>query len=307
MLYSTNFILEALGVKITTKMFIIGDGFMNLINEEITHEVFGKGHIVEHDGSIVTIKFDTETKRFVYPDALGQFIILKDEETAKTLEKVFVKREEEEAALEKEREIERERQAIEQQRKDDLKNNRIHESSQIVFWLDEEEEANIFTDWQVTTGVVQSGVNKGQPNRAARLGTNSAGILTTRSADQEETERKILGIFMVNELFSGSLGAEGMVPSHDDYRIQLTEEEAEKMLFWNYYINKNYPHRTTWNSGKFRYLDNIWTAQILKDIIALRTEEEQVQEATRFLEYFCKMNAIDIDNIPEADGALKQS
>lgn len=290
-----------------TKIFIIGDGFMNLINEEITHEVFGKGQIVEHEGSIVTIKFDTDTKRFVYPDALGQFIILKDEETAKSLEKVFVEREREEAALEKEREEERERLALEQQRKDDLKNNRIHESSQVVFWLDEEELENVFTDWEVSTGEVQSGVNKGQPNRAARLGSNSAGILTSRSSDQEETERKILGIYMVNELFTGNLGKDGMVPSHEEYRIELTDEEAEKMLFWNYYINKNYPHRMTWNSGKFRYLDNIWTAQILKDIIAMRTDEEQVQEATRFLEYLCKMNAIDINNIPEPAGALKQS
>lgn len=280
---------------------------MNLINEEITHEVFGKGQIVEHEGSIVTIKFDTDTKRFVYPDALGQFIILKDEETAKSLEKVFVEREREEAALEKEREEERERLALEQQRKDDLKNNRIHESSQVVFWLDEEELENVFTDWEVSTGEVQSGVNKGQPNRAARLGSNSAGILTSRSSDQEETERIILGIYMVNELFTGNLGKDGMVPSHEEYRIELTDEEAEKMLFWNYYINKNYPHRMTWNSGKFRYLDNIWTAQILKDIIAMRTDEEQVQEATRFLEYLCKMNAIDINNIPEPAGALKQS
>ena len=298
---------QGLGVGMDTKIFIIGDGFMNLINEEITHEVFGKGQIVEHEGSIVTIKFDTDTKRFVYPDALGQFIILKDEETAKSLEKVFVEREREEAALEKEREEERERLALEQQRKDDLKNNRIHESSQVVFWLDEEELENVFTDWEVSTGEVQSGVNKGQPNRAARVGSNSAGILTSRSSDQEETERKILGIYMVNELFTGNLGKDGMVPSHEEYRIELTEEEAEKMLFWNYYINKNYPHRMTWNSGKFRYLDNIWTAQILKDIIAMRTDEEQVQEATRFLEYLCKMNAIDINNIPEPDGALKQS
>lgn len=279
---------------------------MNLVNEEIMHEVFGKGHIIEQNDSVVTIQFDADTKRFVYPDALGQFIVLKDEKTAKSLEEVFVKIEKEEAALEKEREAERERLALEQQRKDDLKNNRIHESSQIVFWLDEEEQENVFVDWEATTGTVQSGINKGQPNRAARLGSNSAGILTARGSEQEETERKILGLFMVNELFSGNLGSDGMVPSHEEYRIELTAEEAEKMLFWNYYVNKNYPHRTTWNSGKFRYLDNIWTAQILKDIIALRTDEQEIQDATRFLEYLCKMNAIDIDNIPAAAGALKQ-
>lgn len=78
------------------------------------------------------------------------------------------------------------------------------------------------------------------------------------------------------------------------------------MLFWNYYVNKNYPHRTTWNSGKFRYFDNVWTAQILKDIIELKTDEVQIKEAKNFLEYFCQMNALDMENIPEANGALKQ-
>lgn len=155
--------------------------------------------------------------------------------------------------------------------------------------------------------MIQSGVNKGQPNRAARLRPNSAGLLTAREAEQAETERRILGLYMVNETFSGNSSNDGMVPSHAEFRIKLTDEEAEKMLFWNYYINQNHPHRTSWNSGKYRYFDNVWTAQILKDIIALKTDEEQIKEVERFLEYFCKMNALDINNIPEANGALKQS
>ena len=31
---------------------------MNLINEEITHKVFGEGNIVDHEESIVTIEFN---------------------------------------------------------------------------------------------------------------------------------------------------------------------------------------------------------------------------------------------------------
>ena len=97
---------------------------------------------------------------------------------------------------------------------------------------------------------------------------------------------------MVNESFSGNLKDDGMVPSHAEFRIELTHQEAEQMLFWNYYINKNHPDRTSWNSGKFRYFDNIWTAQIIKDIIGLRTDEEQIKEAENFLEYFRQMNAL---------------
>ncbi|WP_432352508.1 malate synthase [Sporosarcina sp. A2] len=278
---------------------------MNLVNEEITHKVFGEGNIVGHEESIITIEFSTDTKKFVYPDAFENFITLNDSSIAKTLKEVFLKRKIEEELLEKQLEEEKKSLMLEQQLRDKLKNNKIHESSQIAFWLDEENQEGIFSDWQVSTGTVQSGKNEGQPNRVARLRPNSAGLLTVRESDQPEIERRILGLYMVNEMFSGNLGEDGMVPSHEEFRIELTEQEAEKMLFWNYYINKNYPERTSWNSGKFRYFDNVWTAQILKDIIALKTDEQQIVEVEKFLEYFCKMNALDVDNIPEASGPLK--
>ena len=278
---------------------------MNLVNEEITHKVFGEGNIVEHEDSIITIKFNGGIKKFVYPDAFAKFITLNDQRTAQTLKEVFLQKQLEDEILEQERKEEKERQMQEQQRMDRLKNNKIHESSQIAFWLDTDVESDVFTDWQVSTGTIQSGKNEGQPNRVARLRPNSASLLTVREPDQPETERRILGLYMVDEMFSGTLGVDGMVPSHEEYRIELTEEESEKMLFWNYYINKNYPERTSWNSGKFRYFDNIWTAQILQDIIALKEDEAQIQSAEKFLEYFCEMNALDIENIPEASGALK--
>ncbi|QDI90919.1 malate synthase [Salicibibacter halophilus] len=279
---------------------------MNLINEEITHKTFGEGDIVDQNESSITINFNEGEKKFVYPDAFGKFITLKDRDTAKSLKKVISKRETEKKELEKKREEEKERQALEQQRRKKLKNYKVHESSQIVFWLDEEEQQNVFTDWQVSAGKVQSGKNKGEPNRPARLRPNSASLLTARTSEKPETERQILGLYMVNETFTGTLSEDGMVPAHAQFRIELTDQEAEKMLFWNYYIDKNYSHRMTWNSGKYRYFDNVWTVQILKDIIALKTAEDEIKEAESFLKYFCKMNAVDMDDIPEPNGALKQ-
>lgn len=279
---------------------------MNLINKKVTHKVFGEGNIIEQDDSIITIDFDKDLKKFVYPDAFQSFITLNDEKIAEVFEEVFSKRMKEEEARQERLEEERRQRAIEQERRDLLKNHKIHESSQIVFWLDEEEQENVFTEWQVFTGKVQSGKSKGQPNRAVRLRPNSAGLLTVRESDQEETERRIIGLYMVAETFSGQLSEDGIVPAHSEFRIELSEKEADQMLFWNYYLNKNYPDRTAWNSGKYRYFDNVWTAQILKDIIALKTDEEEIKHVQSFLQYFCKMNVIDIDDIPEASGALKQ-
>lgn len=279
---------------------------MNLLHEEITHKVFGEGDIIDQDESFITIQFDNETKKFVYPDAFGTFIKLKNEEKAESLKDVVVELNKEKEELEQERREENERLAQAIHRRQQQKNHKKHESAQIVVWLDSEEEAqNVFSEWEASTGKIKSGKSKGEPNRPARLGPISAVLLTKRTEEEEETERKILGLYMVDENYTGNLTEEGKVPSHSEYKIQLTDEEADQMLFWNYYINKTYPDRTTWNSGKYRYYDNIWTAQILKDLIELRSGEESAKEAEDFLEYFCKMNELDKDNIPEAEGALK--
>lgn len=278
---------------------------MNLVNEEITHKVFGEGNIVDQEDTIITIEFEKEIKKFVYPDAFKNFITLNDRSAAKDLEEVFLKKDKEEEILAMKQKEEKENYLREQQLRDKMKNFKIHESSQIAFWLDEGEKQTIFDDWHISTGTIQSGKNKGLPNRVARLRPNSSCLLTARDEDQSEIERRILGLYMVNETFTGDVGAEGVVPSHMDFRIELTDQEAEQMLFWNYYSNKNNPQQTSWNSGKFRYFDNLWTAQILKDIIAIKTDEKQKNEIEKFLEYFCSLNILDIERIPEADGALK--
>lgn len=279
---------------------------MNLVNEMITHKVFGKGQIIEQDDAFITIDFEEDTKKFVYPDALGNFIHLKDQKVAKSLEKILIQTKKEKQLREQELEEEQRQLAEEAYRRERLKNLKIHESSQIVFWLDEEEQTNVFEDWTVFTGEVQSGKNKGKPNIVARLRPNSSALLTVREADQEETERKVIGLYMVPETFSGDDNEDGMIEAHDMYRIKLTETEAEKILFWNYYLNKNYPHRTTWNSGKYRYFDNVITAQILKDIITLKTDEDEIKQAEDFLNYFSEMNLLDLSDLPKASGALKQ-
>lgn len=279
---------------------------MNLINEEITHKVFGEGSIVEQEGSIITVDFNEDLKKFVYPDAFEKFITLNDREVAESLDEIILEKAAEKEALERKREEKQAQQVLERERRELLRNHQIHESSQIVFWLDEEEQENVFTDWEVSTGTVQSGANKGQPNRAARLRPNSAGLLTVRDADQDEAERKIIGLYMVTDTFAGNLNNDGLVPAHETFRIELTNEEAEGMLFWNYYVNENHPQRTTWNSGKYRYFDNMWTAQILNDILALKTDEEEIENVKEFLTYFCEMNVLDLENISEANGALKR-
>jgi len=42
---------------------------MDLLNKRVTHKTFGEGNIVEQDDSFITIDFNNDLRKFVYPDA----------------------------------------------------------------------------------------------------------------------------------------------------------------------------------------------------------------------------------------------
>lgn len=281
---------------------------MNLENVQVVHKSFGEGSVVEHDGSYVEVCFPCGTKRFLFPDAFGTFLKVADPQLAEEVEKLRQKveqerrvQEEEEAQLRAEEE-EKRRLLLERERM--VKSHKLSPASQAVFWCDEEEQEKVFTEWQVFTGERKTGVQAGQPNRLVRLHYNSACLITAREQDVPESERRILGFFMVEPSFMGSMCEDGLVPAHPEFRVRLSAEESQQMLFWNYYYNERYPNNMTWNSGRHRYFDNIWMAQILKDVLALKKDPEEQKLIRDFLEYFCQMNRINETDLPKPEGAL---
>lgn len=281
---------------------------MNLINMEVTHKHFGEGSVVKHDESIIEIHFATENKRFVFPDAFGKHLKLHDKSTAQSLKKVIQKKQMEQEKEEQEKEEEKALRRREQQLRLEhdklMKNHKLHPQSQMVYWCDDEEQSKVFTEWKVFTGVINSGTNKGKPNKPTRLYKNSVCLLTARDANMPEKDRRILGIYMVKEHFIGKVCEDGYVPAHSEYRIQLTEQESEEMLFWKYYVNEKSPNRMTWNTGKYRYFDNVWVAQILLDIVSLKKDPKEQKLAQNFFEHFCILNQISKEELPENNGAL---
>ncbi|WP_324823988.1 hypothetical protein [Sinanaerobacter sp. ZZT-01] len=283
---------------------------MNLINKQVIHKSFGKGSVVKHSDSRIEVNFKSGNKKFLFPDAFGRYLTLTDPKAANSIEHMIQKKQtqlrKEAIIIEQEREEKRKEEKLTLEREKFLENFKIHPSSQAVFWCEEEEIENLFEDWTVFTGVAKSGTKKGQPNRPIRLNKNSACLLTRRASNTSEKERRIIGIFMVNETFIGKLCEDGMVPSDPKHRLQFTTEEADKLLFWNYYLNEKYPKNITWNSGKYRYFDNIWMAQILRDVVLLKDNPVEKENAQKFLEYFCHMNRIDDKEVPKPMGALLQ-
>ncbi|NLJ41531.1 MAG: malate synthase [Clostridiales bacterium] len=283
---------------------------MDLVNKKVIHDRFGEGNVVNYDDSYVNINFKSGTKKFVFPDAFGQYVKLIDKRMAtligKKVQKRQEEREKEELELEAERALEQRRRYILRHEKR-MRARKIHPKLQSVFWCEAREVEEVFTEWKIFIGRSKTGQKKGQPRKLPRMSPNSACLLTKREPDMKEKNRQILGMFMADATFNGRQREDGYIPSHPKYRLRLSAEESEKMLFWNYYINKGFPNNMTWNSGRQRYFDNIWMAQILRDIISLRADSEGLEDAQNFFEYFCRINRIDPETLPEPKGALKRN
>ncbi|WP_042355667.1 hypothetical protein [Bacillus rubiinfantis] len=281
---------------------------MNLINKKVTHNRFGTGSIVKQNDSIIEIHFASESKKFVFPDVFGEHLTLHDSEAADSIEKVIQKKEmerqEEHWKKEEEKRLQYEKQQLRIEHEKLMRNHKLHPQSQMAFWCDLEEQDTAFSEWQIFSGVIKSGTNKGKPNKPIRLHQNSACLLTAIDSGKSEKERRILGVYMVNEKFIGKLCEDGYIPAHSEYRLQLTEEESDQLLFWKYYVNEKSPHKMTWSLGKYRYFDNVWMAQILHDIVSLKSEPKERELAQRFFEHYCKMNQIYDQEIPKPNGAL---
>lgn len=284
---------------------------MNLINKKVTHNRFGTGSIVNQYDSVIEIHFATENKKFVFPDAFGKHLKLHEQSAADSLEKIIqekeMAREQEERKRDEAKKQYRKNLELRLEHEKMMKNHKLHPESQMAFWCDAEEENRAFTEWKVFSGVIKTGNNKGKPNKPIRLHQNSVCLLTARDPDVPEKDRRILGVYMMKENFIGKLCENGYIPAHSEYRLQLTKQESDQMLFWNYYVNEKSPDKMTWNSGKYRYFDNLWMAQILFEIVSLKSDPTERELAQQFFEHFCKMNAISDQELPKPNGVLMRA
>ncbi|MDR7871186.1 MAG: hypothetical protein RIN55_10020 [Tissierellaceae bacterium] len=283
---------------------------VNLVNKQVVHKSFGKGSVVDCDDSYIKINFESGEKIFVFPRAFKKHLKLIDKRAADIVNAMIKEREvEHNIELKKqneERELKQQRLRLTQRQKA-ARDTKGSTSSQSVFWCNSEELERVSKEWSIFAGTIKNGENEGQPKRLSRINHNSACLLTLRNPNDPEENRSIVGVFMVNEGFYGGECIDGYIPAHPEYRILLSEEESKELLFWNYYTNKRYPNRIVWNSGRHRYFDNIWMAQILRDIINLKTEPKEQEYVKNFFEHFCNVNNINTEELSKPNGALMES
>ena len=165
-------------------------------------------------------------------------------------------------------------------------------------------ESQMLRDWTAFAGFVLTGENKQKPMKLNKVQINSLAILTTRDPYAPESDRFVFGVFLVDDAYEGDNRDEGYVTTTSKFKLSLPIEQARKIRFWNYYHNENAPIKTAWGQGLHRYITDEQAACILRDIVRLKANTGEASLANEFLAHFCKINRMDVQNLPNPDGAL---
>ena len=342
---------------------------MDLTKLKVAHKVFGEGVIVSYENPYITVSFSKGDKKFKYPMAFDEHLIMKDSALAESINKAikdFKTSEIAERKRQAECEQEKIRQSIEGDKRVKVKGKTVtrtniafkcnfcdggHSKDQIGFmgvcsdaiihnnieiekrtWCSSKDcvcrqyfdgqitrrdlesiyenlgfvcyESQMFKNWKASAGVVQTGEKKGQPMKLNQVQNNSLCVLTTRDPNSTEEARYIFGVFLVDETYEGDSRDEGYVSTQSKYRIKLTPGQAHKMLFWNYHINGNSPKSVAWSSGLHRYIESVEAIQIVKDIALLKKGTSDEALANELLNSLARINNIDLNAVPQKNGAL---
>lgn len=166
-------------------------------------------------------------------------------------------------------------------------------------------ESRMLVDWKAEAGEDRNGINGPRARRITNASRNSLAVLTTELPEMEGgKERVIFGVFITGIVDEGDDIQAGYVKAAGDYYIELTPQEAMKMKFWHYHKNGKNPTVIQWGTGLYRYMKDTVCARILLDIISVKEDLLEKSHAQKMLEYYCQVKNIDINNIPEAEGAL---
>ena len=251
---------------------------MQLIGEAIRHQVFGKGIVTGWDQHLLTVCFAGQEKKFVYPDAFSKYLELRNEEKQEEILSAIAQRDQQRAAREEKLEQEHARISY-------LRNLKITANSQAVFDVKPEQVEEVFSAWTVGTGAYLSGFSKGEPKIPEKLRPNSLCLLTSRPAGRPETERRIVGLFMVQEDFLGRECRDGQVVAHPKYRLRLSREQQP--LFWS--LLDDGAQKPRWGNGVMKYLDISQMEQLL-----YRLRAKVGKDLTPLYEYYCHLNKLEI-------------
>lgn len=254
---------------------------MHLEGKEISHVKFGNGIVKEYNEKHITVMFTQGEKKFLYPDAFVHFLILKDKKEQAKIDILLDK-------MISTEEKEKESELKEQERLQRIKRLKIGANSQAAFGLVQNDRDKVFKTWSVFTGRYLSGSSKGDPKIPSKLYLNSACLITNKESSQSEKDRKVIGVFMVSDDFDANACTDGIIQSHNTYRIKL--KESETLLFWDYFEEEKKP--VTWGRTELKYISISIMQAILKDMCNQIQEKTQKTQMNDLYNYFCYVNRL---------------
>lgn len=255
---------------------------MQLIGEVVFHKKFGKGKILDKSDRKIIIHFPAGEKKFYFPDAFEKHLMLKSKRKQQQVERIV-------GDLVSERKASENAMMEEQKQQERIKSLKVMPFSQAAFGFVTNSKEEVFTSWKLTTGTYLSGSLKGTPRIPKKMRLNSACLLTECPRELPEKERKIIGIFMVREDFEGNLCRDGIIRSHEKYRIKL--EESEELFFWDYFPLDD--RNSKWGNVEIRYFSNNTMQKILKDLQEKIIVPERRKLINEFYQYYLRVNKLE--------------
>ncbi len=259
---------------------------MDIVNKSVRHDTFGTGKISDLKDEIISVRFNSAVRKFIFPDAFKEHLILTDKKSRQYVDEILEE-------SERERQITIKEEILESEKRKLFGSLPLSDNSQAAFAFNYNNRLKTEESRCVSSGIFRSGNSRGLPRTPSRIYPNSACVLTYRDKHEPEETRYIWGVFMANEDFVGPECSDGIIPAHDKYWIVLSDDECKKFSFWKYFSDSRNNESLKWGSVELKYFSNVTMSQILHDIFELRRRTDQRQLCEEFFDYYCELNKID--------------
>jgi len=279
---------------------------MKLEGKTVKHLRYGIGKITNFGGKSVEVQFEGTAgrKSFQYPQGFESFLQIQDIEMASEIADEISEKKKliEQARSEKElaRQLEEPQKSGE---KTGSKKTKLNKKNIVI-------KCNFCNEGDATDCITYAkqnlnSVKAGQQMDPEEITPETLAVLTTRTKGVKEEGRVIFALFMVKEQPEEGPGSmEGYIQADEDYKIALSFDEARQIKFWEFYYNEKKPDSIRMGSGLHRYLSDMQCAQMLREIVEVKEDEQEKEYAQNFLNHFCSLRKIDVGSIAKAEGGL---
>ncbi len=160
----------------------------------------------------------------------------------------------------------------------------------------------------LNTYVANAGYTKNGDPMGMSLDKDRLFVLTTLKPGLPENERIIFGAFLVKEVYPKTETTEARAVAYDEYRLALTEKEAQGLKYWKY-VPADSDGKIKWTEKLVRKRTDAECVTILNDIVSIIDRRpsaaiDEKNKAHNFLNKYLSLTGYNSTNIPPKNGAL---